>query len=130
MAVRDIILTEKSVGLAQAGKFTFKVERTASLEEIKDEIEKTYNVHAIAVHTANLPAKTRGRGKFLGKKSAYKKAIVTLKKGEKIQAFVIETEEKKKEKKEQEKKKVEPAKEEKGGKAVEVKEKQFMRKAI
>jgi len=127
-AIKDIILTEKSVRLAQAGQFTFCVEPHASIEKIAKEIETLYGVHVTAVRTANLPAKVRGRGKYLGKRSAFKKAMVSLKKGEKIQAFVIETEEKKE--KEAPKQKSVEAKKAEVGKGREVKEKQFLRKAI
>jgi large subunit ribosomal protein L23 len=113
MSVLDIILTEKSVRLAEGGQFTFKVAKTATCKEIAQQIEKLYDVHVVSVNSSLMPAKTRGRGKYLGKKSGYKKAYVRLKPGEKIEAFVIETEKEKKEKDKKAKEEVRIKKEEK-----------------
>ena len=60
------------------------VERDANKSEIKKIVEREYKVHVTAVHASNVRAKERRRGKILMPKHAYKKMIVTLKKGEKL----------------------------------------------
>ena len=77
-------VTEKSTYLSEFNKVVFKVNRNASKKIIKKSIEKTFKVNVVKVNTINLKGKT----KFVrGKKSVkpgYKKAIVTLKKGQSI----------------------------------------------
>ena len=77
-------ITEKSTALSEYNKVVFKVETNASKPSIKKSIEKIFKVNVIKINTINL----RGKTKFVrGKKSSrpgYKKAIVTLKKGQSI----------------------------------------------
>jgi large subunit ribosomal protein L23 len=82
------ILTEKSTILAKEGKYTFKVGPTVNKFQIKTLIENTFGVHVISVKTLN--NKKIVSKNFQGKKrntAAYKKAIVYLKKDEKIDLF-------------------------------------------
>ena len=77
-------ITEKATSLSQYNKVVFKVHSGASKSNIKKSIEKTFKVNVIKVNTINTKRKTkfvRGKKAF---KSAYKKAIVTLKKGQSI----------------------------------------------
>ncbi|MDQ7823182.1 MAG: 50S ribosomal protein L23 [Candidatus Eremiobacteraeota bacterium] len=87
--VRDIIkkpiITEKSMEGAAINKYTFKVEKTANKVEIRKAIEKIFNVKVISVNTLNVTGKVRRRGKYEGRTSDWKKAIVTLKEGDKIE---------------------------------------------
>ena len=77
-------ITEKATSLSEFNKIVFKVNKKATKNSIKRSIEKIFKVNVIKINTINLKAKS----KFVrGKKSSkpgYKKAIVTLKKGQSI----------------------------------------------
>lgn len=81
------IITEKSVILAENGKYTFKVDKKATKNEIKKAIKKLFNVDVIDVNIIKTKPKKVMRHRVEGVKSGYKKAIVTLKKGQKIDIF-------------------------------------------
>ena len=78
------VITEKATTLSEFNKTVFRVHKGASKNSIKKSIEKIFKVNVIKINTINL----RGKTKFVrGKKSSrlgYKKAIVTLKKGQSI----------------------------------------------
>ena len=77
-------ITEKSTSLSDFNKVVFKVNNGANKASIKKSIEKIFKVNVIKINTINIKGKTkliRNRKAF---KSGYKKAIVTLKKGQKI----------------------------------------------
>jgi len=77
-------VTEKSTTLSEFNKFVFKVHKGASKNSIKRSIEKIFKVNVMKINTINL----RPKSKIVkGKKSikpGYKKAIITLKKGQSI----------------------------------------------
>ena len=82
---RDILIapvvSEKSYGLLDEGKYTFVVDPRANKTEIKVAIEKIFSVKVASVNTINRKGKTR-RTKFgLGKRKDTKRAIVTLREG-------------------------------------------------
>ena len=82
---RDILLapvvSEKSYGLLDEGKYTFVVDPRANKTEIKIAVERIFGVKVDSVNTLNRQGKTR-RTKFgLGKRKNTKRAIVTLKEG-------------------------------------------------
>jgi len=77
-------ITEKATSLSEFNKVVFKVNRNANKENIKKSIEKIFKVNVIKINTVNIKGKAklvRNRKAF---KSGYKKAIVTLKKGQNI----------------------------------------------
>ena len=77
-------ITEKSTSLSEFNKIVFKVKKDARKSYIKKSIEKIFKVNVIKINTVNLKGKTkmvRNRKAF---KPGYKKAIVTLKKGQTI----------------------------------------------
>ena len=77
-------ITEKATSLSEYNKVVFKVHNTATKNTIKKNIEKIFKVNVIKVNTINLKGKTKLiRGKK-SKRPGYKKAIVTLKKGQSI----------------------------------------------
>jgi large subunit ribosomal protein L23 len=83
------IITEKSYKLAQEqNKYTFKVHPDANKIEIKNAVEKLFKVKVTSVNTINVKPKRKRLGKFEGKTSSWKKAIVTLKEGDKIELFI------------------------------------------
>ena len=77
-------VTEKSTSLSQLNKVVFKVHKGASKNSIKKSIEKIFKVNVIKVNTINLKGKTKLVRNKKAYKSGYKKAIVTLKKGQNI----------------------------------------------
>lgn len=79
------LLTERSAYLKDAyNQYTFAVAPHANKGEIKRAIETLFKVKVSAVRTMRVPGKTRRFGRFEGKRSDTKKAIVTLKEGQKI----------------------------------------------
>ena len=78
------VITEKATTLSEFNKMVFRVHKGASKNSIKKSIEKIFKVNVIKINTMNLKGKTK---LVKGKKSSrpgYKKAIVTLKKGQSI----------------------------------------------
>ena len=77
-------ITEKATSLSEQNKIVFKVHDGASKRSIKKSVEKIFKVNVIKVNTINQKGKTKfTRGKKTNK-PGYKKAIVTLKKGQSI----------------------------------------------
>jgi len=77
-------VTEKSTSLSEFNKIVFKVQKDASKDSIKKSIEKIFKVNVVKINTINL----KGRTKMVRNKKVfrqgYKKAIITLKKGQSI----------------------------------------------
>lgn len=89
---RDIIMkpiiTERSMADAEVKKFTFKVDKRANKIEIKNAVEKIFDVKVEKVSTMNMKGKLKRTGRFVGRRSDWKKAIVKLTPGSKgIQFF-------------------------------------------
>jgi len=78
------ILTEKTRELSEKGEYVFEVAKTSNKNEIKKAIEELFNVKVEKVRVVNLPQKIKRLGRFFGKKTGIKKAIVKLKEGQKI----------------------------------------------
>ena len=78
------VVTEKSAGNAEKGIYTFKVVKTATKTQIKNTIEKAFDVKVEKINTLNTKAKNRIVRKYTGKTKTYKKAIVTLAEGQSI----------------------------------------------
>ena len=76
------VVTEKSAGNAEKGIYTFKVVKTATKTQIKNTIEKAFDVKVEKINTLNTKAKDRRVGRYTGKTKTYKKAIVTLAEGQ------------------------------------------------
>ncbi len=79
------VITEKSASGANQNVYTFKVVKDANKIEIKKAIEAAFGVKVKNVNTLITKAKDRRVGKYTGKTKTYKKAIVTLADGEKIE---------------------------------------------
>lgn len=82
---RDILIapvvSEKSYGLLDQGKYTFVVDPRSNKTEIKIAIEQVFNVKVATVHTLSRQGKTRRTRFGIGQRKATKRAIVTLKEG-------------------------------------------------
>jgi len=91
MDARDIILkpviSEKSMKLMAEGKYTFRVHPKANRTQIKQAVEEIFGVKVVSVNTMRMPGKLRRFGRFQGRRSDWKKAIVQLKEGDSIKIF-------------------------------------------
>lgn len=86
--IRRPIVTEKSNWLKENGNhYVFEVERKCNKIEIKQTIEKLFKVTVEEVNTYITHGKVRTRGKFRGRRSDWKRAIVKLKEGDSIEFF-------------------------------------------
>ncbi len=85
------IISEKSMVLAQNGIYTFEVAREANKDQVATAVTTAFNVHVIDVATSVIKGKERrfGAKRTPKKMSDSKKAMVTVKKGEKIDLFDI-----------------------------------------
>ena len=82
------VITEKSTHAKDSLRtLTFKVARSANKHDIKEAVEKTFNVKVESVRTALFHGKIRRQGRFTGRRPDWKKAYVTLKEGEKMIEF-------------------------------------------
>jgi large subunit ribosomal protein L23 len=77
-------ITEKSTSLSEFNKIVFKVHKGATKSSIKRSIEKIFKVNVVKINTINLKGKTKLVRNKKASKSGYKKAIITLKKGQSI----------------------------------------------
>ena len=77
-------ITEKSTDLNKIGKYVFIVEPSATKNEIKKALKKIYNVEVTSVRTVSRPPKKKRFKNVRGVQMGYKKAIVMLKEGQKI----------------------------------------------
>ena len=85
------IVTEKMTRLGEHGQYAFEVETKANKIDVLHAIEKKFNVKVESVRTMRIHGKTKAqmtrKGRFEGKTRHWKKAIVTLRKGDKIEFF-------------------------------------------
>ena len=77
-------IAEKATSLSEFNKIVFKVHKGANKNSIKKNIEKIFKVNVVKINTINLKGKTKMVRNKKAYKSGYKKAIVTLKKGQSI----------------------------------------------
>ncbi len=83
-SIRNPIITEKATILSDQNKTVFKVHEKANKKTIKKNIEKIFKVNVVKVNIINQKTKTKMRQGRKSFKSGYKKAIITLKKGQSI----------------------------------------------
>jgi large subunit ribosomal protein L23 len=81
------LITEKNTNLMAFNKYCFEVDREATKAQIKQAIESIFNVSVTKVHTMNVRGKKRRRGTHFGYTADWKKAIVTLAEGDRIELF-------------------------------------------
>lgn len=84
-SLKQPLISEKATFLEERGKYIFKVLERTNKKEIKKAVEDIYKVKVDKVNIINTKNKKRRIGQIEGKKSGYKKAIVTLKEGDKIE---------------------------------------------
>jgi large subunit ribosomal protein L23 len=87
--IRRPIITEKTnIQKDQSNQVTFEVDPRANRIEVQRAIEKIFNVKVANTRTMHVRGKIKRRGRILGKRRDWKKAIVTLMPGERIEFFV------------------------------------------
>lgn len=81
------LITEKNTALQAEGKYAFEVAGEANKLQVKQAVEKAFKVTVLAVNVMTVPGKSRRVGRRVVLTPASKKAIVTLKPGDKIELF-------------------------------------------
>lgn len=91
MEARELIkrplITEKTTQLMEANKYCFLVDPKANKTEIKRAVEEIFKVKVKAVNTFNLLGKIKRMGRYSGRRPSWKRAIVTLEEGSRIEFF-------------------------------------------
>lgn len=85
--IRRPVVTEASMARMNEGRYTFAVDPRANKTEIKNAVETIFKVKVLRVNTMNVMGKTRRRNNTFGKRPDWKKAIVTLSEGQRIEFF-------------------------------------------
>ena len=83
--VKTLLRTEKGTTIEPERKYLFKVAKEANKIQIKKAVEEIYNTKVDSVHTVIMPGKLKRVRQELGYTSDWKKAVVTLKEGQKIE---------------------------------------------
>ncbi len=82
------LITEKATQMkSMANAVSFEVDRRAKKKQIQEAVEKLFKVKVMNVRTMNVSGKVKRRGRTVGLRPGWKKAVVTLKPGEKIEFF-------------------------------------------
>jgi large subunit ribosomal protein L23 len=91
LAPRDVILapvvSEKSYSLIEVNKYSFKVHSKAHKTQIRQAVEELFDVKVVSVNVARVQPKPKRRGVHRGVRPGWKKAIVELREGDKIEIF-------------------------------------------
>ena len=85
--LRRPLITEKNTMLVAQNKYAFEVAQDANKPQIKDAVEKAFKVKVASVNVMRVPGKMRRAGRRRGMSSPWKKAVVTLEPGNKIELF-------------------------------------------
>ena len=85
--LRRPLITEKNTILQTQGKYAFEVDAEANKRQVKQAVEKAFKVTVTAVNVMTVPGKTKRVGRRMVLTPSHKKAIVTLKAGDKIELF-------------------------------------------
>ena len=81
------VVSEKSYGQIVENRYTFKVHQDAHKTQIRQAVEELFDVHVVAVNVIKVQPKPKRRGLITGTRPGWKKAIVEVKAGEKIDIF-------------------------------------------
>ena len=81
------VISEKSVALSEAGKYTFRVNDRAHKTQIRQAVEQLFDVKVMDVRTASVKSKPKRRGQTAGRTRHWKKAIVQVRPGDTIPIF-------------------------------------------
>lgn len=84
------VITERSMTETGVGRYTFAVATDATKPEIAAAVQEAFKVDVVAVNTIKVHGKERRLGRKSGRRSDWKKAIVTIAKGQKIERYFVE----------------------------------------
>ena len=91
LSAHDIIIrpvvTEKSSALMELNKYTFEVHKDANKIQIRQAVEQIFKVKVLSVNTINVKSKPKRMGASVGRTRSWKKAIVSLPQGQRIEFF-------------------------------------------
>jgi large subunit ribosomal protein L23 len=85
--VIEPVISEKSYALMSEGKYTFRVADRAHKTQISHAVEEIFGVRVAAVRTSKVPSKPKRRGVHQGRTRSWKKAVVQLAPGQRIELF-------------------------------------------
>ena len=83
------VVTEKTNDMGEHDKYAFEVATDANKNEVKQAVERFFGVKVLDVHTMNVKGKPKRLGRHMGRRKDWKKAIVTLQSGDKIDLFDV-----------------------------------------
>ena len=81
------VVSEKSYALMSDGKYTFRVDDRAHKTQIADAVQRVFGVSVVGVRTSKVRAKPKRRGLYSGRTRSWKKAVVQLAPGDRIELF-------------------------------------------
>ncbi len=82
------VISERSYGLIESdGQYTFQVDRRANKNQIRRAVEDAFDVSVARVNTSNVKSKPKRQGLTRGRTATWKKAVVKLAEGERIELF-------------------------------------------
>jgi large subunit ribosomal protein L23 len=81
------VVSEKSYALMAEGKYTFRVDHRAHKTQVRHAVEEIFGVDVVAVRTIKMRSKPKRRGLHMGRTRTWKKAIVQLAPGDRIELF-------------------------------------------
>lgn len=84
------VITEKSMTGTNSGRYTFAVMKSATKQEIAQAVAEAFKVDVVAVNTSTVRGKRRRIGRRVGKQPDWKKAVVTLAGGQRIERYFVE----------------------------------------
>ncbi len=88
------VMTEKTAGIMEEGnKVVFRVRKEANKNQIRQAVEQLFGVEVVSVNTMRMPGRAKRYGRYVGRKNAFKKAVVTLTDESNLDLFALETEE-------------------------------------
>ena len=85
--LRRPVITEKSTSLQGLGKYTFEVMKRVNKRQVKEAVEKAFKVKVLDINLITVPGKTRRVGRRQVKTASWRKALVKLEAGQKIEFF-------------------------------------------
>ena len=96
--IKKILISEKSFQAATSGKYSFIVDKAMQKEDIAKAVENLFSVSVLSVNSMNYKGKIKTVKRKPGVRNNFKKVVLTLKPGQKIDLFEIEGDDKKEEK--------------------------------
>lgn len=85
--IKRPLITEKTTRMMEENKYCFLVDPKANKTEIRQAIEQIFKVKVKSVNTMNVMGKLKRMGRYQGRRPSWKRAIVTLEKGSRIEFF-------------------------------------------